>query len=157
MTMKARLLIATLALILSGAALADAPTWGELTDKQRVVLSQFEQNWNDLPAERRMRLSRGAERWAQMSPRQRQHAKARFKDWRGLPVERRARVRERAELFNSLAPEEQARIRKNYKRFHEMKRERREMLRERYEQLTPEQRRELHERLDRRRGGPHGR
>lgn len=155
--MKARFLIATLALMLSGVVHADAPRWDELTDKQRVVLSQFEQNWNDLPAERRLRLSRGAERWALMSPRQRKHAQARFKDWRELPVERRAQVRERAEFFNSLSPEEQARIRQNFKRFKEMKRERREMLRERYEQLTPEQRRELHERLDRQRGGRHGR
>jgi TRAP-type C4-dicarboxylate transport system substrate-binding protein len=135
MKMKARFLIAALALTFSGVVLADAPIWDELTDEQRVVLSQFEQNWNDLPAERRLRLSRGAERWALMSPRQ----------------------RERAEFFNSLSPEEQARIRQNFKRFKEMKRERREMLRERYEQLTPEQRRELHERLDRQRGGRHGR
>ena len=39
--MKARFLIATLALMISGVVLADAPSWGELTDKQRVVLSQF--------------------------------------------------------------------------------------------------------------------
>jgi Spy/CpxP family protein refolding chaperone len=38
-----------------------------------------------------------------------------------------------------------------------MKRERRELLRERYNRLTPEQRRELHERIDRQRGGRRGR
>ena len=155
--MKARFLIAALALMVSGAVFADAPTWDELTDEQRIVLGQFEQDWNGLPAERRVRLSRGAERWALMSQRQRKHAKARFRDWRALPAERRARVRERAEFFNSLAPEEQARIRENFRRYKEMKRERREQLRNRFEQLTPEQRRELHQRLDRQHGGRRGR
>ena len=60
--MKARLLIATLALICSGVVMADAPTWAELNDQQRIVLGQFEESWDSLPAERRMRLSRGAQR-----------------------------------------------------------------------------------------------
>jgi len=66
-------------------------------------------------------------------------------------------IRERAEIFNSLSPEEQERIRENFRRYQEMKRERRELLRERYNRLTPEQRRELHERIDRQRGGRRGR
>ena len=65
--MKARLLIATLALICSGVVMADAPTWAELNDQQRIVLGQFEESWDSLPAERRVRLSRGAERWSTMS------------------------------------------------------------------------------------------
>jgi Spy/CpxP family protein refolding chaperone len=92
-----------------------------------------------------------------MSPEQREHAKSRFRNWRELPSERRALIRERAEIFNSLAPEEQERIRENFRRFQEMKRERREMLRERYNRMTPEQRRELHEHLERERGGRRGR
>ena len=40
--MKARFLIAALALTFSGVVLADAPIWDELTDEQRVVLSQFD-------------------------------------------------------------------------------------------------------------------
>jgi hypothetical protein len=155
--MKARLVLATLALICSGVVMAEAPTWAELSEQQRVVLGQFEQSWDSLPAERRVRLSRGAERWSTMSRKEREHAKSRFKDWRGLPAERRAQIRQRAELFNSLSPEEQERIRENYKRFQEMERERREMLRERYNRMTPEQRRELHERLDHQRGGRRGR
>ena len=49
--MKVRVLIASLALLISGVALADAPTWDELSDQQRIVLGQFEQNWDNLPAE----------------------------------------------------------------------------------------------------------
>ena len=148
--MRARLIAAISVLLMCGVAVADGVTWGELSDEQRVVLRQFEGSFDSLPAERRERLSRGAERFATMTPEQRRHAEARFMRWRELSDERRALIRERAEIFQDLSPEEQQRIRENYRRYQEMKRERREMLRDRYKRMTPEQRQRMRERLQRR-------
>jgi len=148
--MRARLIVAISALLLCGVAVADGVTWDQLSDEQRVVLGQFEGSFDELPADRRERLSRGAERFSTMTPEERAQAQARFMRWRELSDERRALIRERAEIFQNLPPEEQQRIRENYRRFQEMKRERREMLRDRYQRMTPEQRQRMRDRLKRR-------
>ena len=72
--MKARLIVAISVLLMSAAAVADGITWDQLSDEQRVVLRQFEDNFDDMPAERRERLSKGAERYATMTPQQREQA-----------------------------------------------------------------------------------
>lgn len=148
--MKARLIVAISVLLMCAAAVADGVTWSQLSDEQRVVLRQFEQTFDSMPADRRERLSRGAERFATMTPAERRQSRDRFMKWRELSDERRALIRERAEIFRNLSPEEQQRIREHYRRFHEMKRERREMLRERYQRMTPEQRQRMHDRLKQR-------
>ena len=54
--MKARLIVAISVLLMCGAAVADGVTWDQLSDEQRVVLRQFERNFDEMPAERRERL-----------------------------------------------------------------------------------------------------
>ena len=73
--MKARLIVAISVLLACGLAVADGVTWDQLSDDQRVVLRQFEGSFDELPADRREHLSRGAERYAAMTPEQREQAR----------------------------------------------------------------------------------
>ena len=72
--MRARLIVMMVAALLCGSAFAESPTWDELSDEQRTVLSQFQDSWDQLPEERRKRLAKGAARWGSMSPRERRQA-----------------------------------------------------------------------------------
>ncbi len=145
----ARATVAIAALLIFGSAFAqtDGVSWGDLSDGQREVLGQFEGSWDTLPAERRERLSKGAERWAGMSRDERRSARDRFRSWQDLPADRRDQIRERAQLFKDLSPDEQDRIRQNYRNYRKMNRDRRQQLRDRFKRMTPEQRQHLRDRL----------
>jgi len=70
--MKAKTIVAVVitALLFFSTAIADKHgiAWQDLSDGQRIVLSQFAGSWDALPADKQMRLSRGAERWETMNP-----------------------------------------------------------------------------------------
>lgn len=55
--MRARLIIIVCAALWCGSALADSPSWDELSEEQRAVLSQFQDSWDRMPEDRRNRLA----------------------------------------------------------------------------------------------------
>ena len=70
--MKANYLLPAIAamLMLSGVAMAqdDEVNWGSLTEEQQQVLGPYAENFDTLPAERRVRLAEGARRYAEIPP-----------------------------------------------------------------------------------------
>jgi hypothetical protein len=96
-------------------------------ERQRV-LEDF-QRWNELPEARRQEL---------------QDAYQRFQR---LPPDRREQIMNRFRQFQALPPEQQQRIIENQERWQRLPREEREDIRRRFKDMTPEERRQLEERL----------
>jgi hypothetical protein len=72
------------------------PAWAELSDKQREQLAPLAEQWDSLPASRRVRalerLER-KERWEAMTPEQRETLRKGAQNFRDLPPELREKMR----------------------------------------------------------------
>jgi hypothetical protein len=129
-----------LALLLSGASLAQAPekpkpaakatkaqrpAWAELTADQQMVLAPLKADWESLDAERRRKWVRIANRYPKMK------------------VEEQERVQRRMQAWAKLTPEQRRQARENYQRIAKQRAEKRAKLREawaEYQALPPHER-----------------
>jgi len=154
--MKARIILAVLALTLAGLAAADDKgiAWEDLTQEQRQVLQRFAGDWESFAADRQQRLSNGARRWADMTPKQRGAAQGRFRQWRDLPADRQQVIRDRYRMYRDMSPAERRRIQQNYVRFRQLQNERRKRLHDKFRSMTPAQRDRLRKRMTDRRPKP---
>jgi hypothetical protein len=102
------------------------PTWNELTPAQQQKLAHLRENWDRLPASRRVHALERLER----------HAR-----WQALTPEQRERLRDGARNFRDLPPELREKMRASLQATRALPEEERRRLFDRWHQLSPEQRR----------------
>ena len=102
------------------------PAWDELAPAQQAALARMREQWDELPASRRVRALEWVERkarWDAMTPEQREKLRAGARNFHDLPPELREKMRTSMQAMRAL-PEDQRRA-----------------LRKRWHEMTPEQRR----------------
>ena len=133
--------------IISANADTAATDWNQLNEEQQAVLKNLEDSWGDIPDERRQRLITGATRWIDMTPEQREQAKNRLQQWKKASPEEKAEMRQRMKEFHDLPLELKQAMRKKYQWFKDLPEEERTQLRNRWENLSPEKKQEIHDRM----------
>ncbi len=101
-----------LTLMLSLSSVSHAIEWHELSNEQKVMLSDFATRWDDMPVERRERMLERAERWQSMPAEQREAVRERWNEIKQFPPEVRQVLRER---WESMSPEEQREAARSWK------------------------------------------
>lgn len=102
------------------------PTWDELSTERQASLARMKEDWDTMPASRRVMALERLERRAR---------------WDALPEEERDRLREGARNFHDLTPELKDRMRASMQAMHDLPEPERRKLFERWRGLSPEQRR----------------
>ncbi|MSR11606.1 MAG: DUF3106 domain-containing protein [Gammaproteobacteria bacterium] len=95
----------------------------DLSYEERQVLQQLESQWDDLTAERQLRLRRGANRWQQMQPQERSQAQE----------QQQQLINQRFQRFNGLNRDDQIQLRNIQRRYQTLPAEQRQILREQFE------------------------
>lgn len=101
------------------------PAWDELTPSQQEALARLHNDWDQLPASRRVRALEWVERkarWDAMTPEQREKLRAGARNFRDLPPELREKMRASMQAMRVLPEDERRALRK---RWHEMSPEQR--------------------------------
>lgn len=85
------------------------PAWNELSDRQREQLAPMAEQWDDLPASRRVRVLERLERrerWEAMTPEQRETLRKGARNFRDLPPELREKMRASMRAMRELPEQE---------------------------------------------------
>lgn len=101
------------------------PAWDELSPGQQAALARLRDDWDQLPASRRVRALEWVERkarWEAMTPEQREKLRAGARNFHDLPPELREKMRASLQALRALPAGEQRALRK---RWHEMSPEQR--------------------------------
>jgi len=89
------------------------PAWNELGEKQREQLAPLAEQWDQLPASRRVRalerLDR-RERWESMTPEQREKLRKGARNFRDLPPELREKMRASMQAMRELPEAERRQL-----------------------------------------------
>ncbi|KFL36760.1 DUF3106 domain-containing protein [Arenimonas donghaensis] len=102
------------------------PDWDELTPEQQKLLVRLKDEWDTLPASRRVQALEHAQRrarWEAMSPEQRERIRKGMRNYRDLSPAQRQQMREAMRVMRGLPAEE------------------RQALADKWRSLDPEQRR----------------
>ncbi|WP_374603943.1 DUF3106 domain-containing protein [Arenimonas sp.] len=102
------------------------PGWDELTPQQREHLGHHKDQWDSLPASRRVHLLERAERRAR---------------WAAMPPEERERIRKGMRNYRDLSPEQREQARRAMRAMHALPAAERDALRKQWRAMSPEQRR----------------
>ncbi|HEU0152569.1 MAG TPA: DUF3106 domain-containing protein [Arenimonas sp.] len=93
------------------------PTWDALTPDQQQALARLREDWDELPASRRVRALEWVERkarWEAMTPEQREKLRSGARNFRDLPPELRAKMRASMQAMRALPEDEQRDLRKRW-------------------------------------------
>ena len=102
------------------------PSWEELSPEQRRHLGKLEDDWDTLPASRRVHALERAERRAR---------------WEAMPAEQRERIREGMRNYRDLSPALREKARESMRLMRSLPEAQREELRKQWRAMSPEQRR----------------
>lgn len=102
------------------------PSWDELSPEQRKHLARHAQDWDTLPASRRVHALERAERRAR---------------WEAMPPEQRERLRQGMRNYRDMSPEQREQARQAMRVMHGLPAQQREALKKKWRSMSPEQRR----------------
>jgi Protein of unknown function (DUF3106) len=118
------------ALALVAALPVAAQKWSELRPEEQKALAPFQNEWDNMPTDRkkkwravaekqqtlppeqRDRVQQRMQNWSQLSPDDRKKARAGFEELKQLPPEKRASVPQKWDEYRNLPPEKQEELRK---------------------------------------------
>lgn len=102
------------------------PSWEELSPEQRRYLGHHKDDWDTLPASRRVHALERAERRAR---------------WEAMPADQRERIREGMRNYRDLSPALREKARESMRLMRSLPEAQREELRKQWRSMSPEQRR----------------
>ena len=102
------------------------PSWEDLAPDQRKYLADYKDEWDTLPASRRVHALERAERRAR---------------WDAMPPEQRERIRQGMRNYRDMSPAQREKAREAMRVMRGLPEQQREQLRKQWRSMSPEQRR----------------
>lgn len=130
--MKQILRLLLFCLCLGWASHSLATPWSELDPGVQEILGVTADEWAVFPAEKQLRLERGARRWLRMTPAERRLAKRNLKLWKKMTPEERRYLRRKFREFKQLPKEKRQEIKRLKGWFDQLPTERRKKILKRW-------------------------
>jgi len=89
-------------------AIANAQTWTNLNDDQRLILAPLEEDWSSLTMARQKKWVDVANRYPSMSDDDKSTLQSRMSEWAGLSTKQRQRARDNYLRILNISPEKKA-------------------------------------------------
>ena len=127
---------------------SDFDRWQKMSPAEKRALRERYRQRKNMPSNEQDELQKNFDNWRRLDPEEKAAARKNFRRWQNMSPEQRERLKQRWQEYRRLSPERRAEMKRRFRQLRNMspeqRRELRRQWREKREQLSPEEKQQMH-------------